>query len=236
MSDTPIRIASYNVHKARGLDNKYMPERTLEVINKLGADIVLLQEADKRMGVRRPAIARELIDTHTDFSLLDVAVNGISLGWHGNAVLLRRGLDVRRVARLDLPGFEPRGAVHLTLDVGAGLCVVATHLGLMRRNRRAQLEVLRAATHDSGHAVLAGDFNEWSQHKGLEPLAGRFQVHAPGRSFHARWPVTALDRFAVSHGLQVTGGGVEDGPLARQASDHLPVWADILVPSGVAIC
>lgn len=231
MTQTCLRIASYNIRKARGLDNKRLPARTLEVINALGADIVVLQEADKRLGGRLPAIPREMITGETDFDLLEVSENGISLGWHGNAVLLRRGLGVRSFTRLDLPGLEPRGAVALDLDVGGGFCLVATHLGLMRRHRREQVQMLARATQHHAHVVMAGDFNEWSPDKGLEPLAEAFEIHAPGRSFHARRPIAALDRFALSRKLRFDGGGVEEGALARRASDHLPVWADVGIPA-----
>jgi endonuclease/exonuclease/phosphatase family metal-dependent hydrolase len=53
-----IRIASYNMRKARGLDQQRRPERTLQVINSLGAYVVVLQKADKRLGPRRPALPR----------------------------------------------------------------------------------------------------------------------------------------------------------------------------------
>jgi endonuclease/exonuclease/phosphatase family metal-dependent hydrolase len=225
-----IRIASYNMRKARGLDQQRRPERTLQVIKSLAADVVVLQEADKRLGTRRPALPRKMIEAETDFDLVEVCAKGISIGWHGNAVLVRKGLSVREIGRLDLPGFEPRGAVRMTLDVGAGLTVVATHLGLLRRDRRAQLAVLSQATSNDNHVVIAGDFNEWSARKGFEPLATRFVTHSPGRSFHAARPMAALDRFALSYGLEMRDGGVEQGALAKVASDHLPIWSDILVP------
>lgn len=236
MGQKPIRIASYNIRKARGLDNRRMPERTLDVINGLDADIVVLQEADKRMGARKPAIPRDMIETGTDLRLVEVAHNGVSLGWHGNAILVRPDVGIRDFQRIDLPGLEPRGAVAVSLDFPFPLKVVATHLGLRRRDRRLQLDELHRSTQDSGFTVLAGDFNEWSTDKGLEPLEGRFSVHAPGRSFHARRPMAALDRFAVSTGLAVHSGGVDEGDLARRASDHLPVWADIVVPDPPPIC
>ncbi len=225
MDEDRIRIASYNIRKARGLDQRRMPERSLNVINALGADIVVLQEADRRMGARRPALPPEMIAQETDFDLADICENGISLGWHGNAVLLRKHLTVSKVTRIELPGLEPRGAVRL--DLSNGLSVVATHLGLRRRDRRAQLSLLSTATADSHHVVIAGDFNEWSPRRGLEPLAGRFSVHAPGHSFHAKRPWAALDRFALGQGVVLRGAGVEQGALARRASDHLPIWSDI---------
>ncbi|WP_299732603.1 endonuclease/exonuclease/phosphatase family protein [uncultured Tateyamaria sp.] len=234
MQPSRIRIASYNIRKARGLDQKRRPERTLEVINALGADIVVLQEADKRMGPRQPALPRAMIAAETDFDLVDVSRNGISIGWHGNAIMVRAGIDVEEVETLNLPGFEPRGAVRLTLGVGAGLTVVAAHLGLRRRDRRAQLTALNHATDLDQYCVLAGDFNEWSQTRGFEPLAARFETHSPGRSFHARRPIAALDRFALSYGVELDDAGVAQSALARVASDHLPIWSDILVPA--AIC
>ena len=234
MQSPKIRIASYNIRKARGLDQQRRPERILQVINSLHADVVVLQEADMRMGRRKPALPRALIEAQTDFDLVEISANGISIGWHGNAVLVRKGLHVRDRQRLDLPGLEPRGAVRLTLDIGGGhngartgLTVLAAHLGLRRRDRRAQLaSLIETATADP-HTVIAGDFNEWSSCSGLEPLIPHFEIHSPGLSFHARRPVAALDRFALSRGLELRNAGVEQGALARRASDHLPIWSDI---------
>jgi endonuclease/exonuclease/phosphatase family metal-dependent hydrolase len=173
-----------------------------------------------------------MIEAETDFELAEFLDMGDSIGWHGNAVLMRRGVVAREVTPTCLPGFEPRGAMRVTLD--NGLVVVATHLGLMRQSRRSQLEVLRDATAADAHVILAGDFNEWSTKKGLEPLDARFSIHSPGRSFHARRPVAALDRFALSGSVELRDCGVEQGPLAKVASDHLPIWSDIEFPA--AIC
>ncbi len=231
MGQHQLRIASYNMRKARGLDQRRRPERTLQVINDLEADVVVLQEADKRLGPRPTALPRKMVEAETDFIVVNVATNDVSIGWHGNAVLLRKCLPITDVQRIALPGFEPRGAVRLTLNVGAGLTVVAAHLGLRRRDRQAQLETLRDVTSADKHCVIAGDFNEWSARKGLEPLTERFAIHSPGQSYHARRPIAALDRFALTKGLDLRDAGVEQGELARVASDHLPIWSDIAVPT-----
>ncbi|WP_299692116.1 endonuclease/exonuclease/phosphatase family protein [uncultured Tateyamaria sp.] len=219
------------MRKARGLDQMRKPERIIQVINGLKADIVVLQEADKRLGARPSALPPQMIEADTDFALVDVSLNDVSIGWHGNAVLARKGLDVCNVDRLDLPGLEPRGAVRVQLDVGAGLTVVAAHLGLRRRDRRAQLAKLNKDTSQDTHCVIAGDFNEWSTTKGFEPLAARFDTYSPGRSFHARRPIAGLDRFALTTGVTLRDAGVDQSPLARVASDHLPIWSDITIPA-----
>lgn len=219
------------MRKARGLDQRRSPERTLAVINQLDADVVLLQEADKRLGQRKPAIPRDMIAKETDLHLVEVSENQISLGWHGNAILVRDPSLILAYQTLLLPGLEPRGAVQLSLDFGAGLSVTATHLGLRRKDRLAQLDLLSAQNKDHAHAIIAGDFNEWSGENGFDPLADRFTLHAPGLTFHARRPMAALDRFATTAGVKVTDAGVSQGALAKMASDHLPIWSDVMVPT-----
>jgi endonuclease/exonuclease/phosphatase family metal-dependent hydrolase len=223
----PLRVASYNIRKARGLDQRRDPVRILNVINALGADVVALQEADKRLGARPGALCRDLIAKETDFEVAPLARNDVSLGWHGNAILLRKGLQAASVSHLDLPGVEPRGAVRIDLDGPYRLSIIGTHLGLLRRSRLRQMRIIRDDLADATHAVIAGDFNEWSVSRGLEPLHA-YNVHAPGHSFHARRPVAALDRIAMSRSLTLHAAGVEQGALARRASDHLPIWADII--------
>ena len=235
MTET-FRIASYNVRKARGLDQKRRPERTLQVINALNADIVLLQEADRRFGPRMTSLPRTMIEKETDFCVVEVAANDVSLGWHGNAVLVKKQFKRASVERLTLPGLEPRGAVRIDFAVGAGLSVIATHLGLRRRDRRLQLSAISKAIADQSHVVVAGDFNEWSMEKGLEPLAERFDLLSPGKTFHTSRPVAALDRFALTNSIEIRDAGVAQNTLARRASDHLPIWMDITVPSEIPTC
>nr|WP_243644960.1 endonuclease/exonuclease/phosphatase family protein [Rhodovulum euryhalinum] len=226
----PLRVASYNIRKAVGLDWKRDAGRVLDVINEIGADAVVLQEADKRLGDRPAALPRALIERETDFAVADLAPNAVSLGWHGNAVLLRRSTMVEAAERLTLPGLEPRGAVMVRIGRGDGrsITLVGVHLALMRRWRRRQLQAIGARFCDteSARTVILGDFNEWSEDRGLEPLAGRFRIVAPGKTFHARRPRAGLDRIAHGSGLALTAAGVHESPRARITSDHLPIWAE----------
>ncbi len=220
----PLRIASYNIRKCIGLDRRRDPGRVLQVINGLGADVVVLQEADRRLGPRRAALPHDMVAAESDFLPVELDFTGVSLGFHGNAVLLRRGLVASRVARIDLPGTEPRGAVEVEVD--GRFRVVAVHLGLLRSDRRRQLAVIEGRVDDALPTAIAGDFNEWRKRAGLEPLGHGFTVHAPGRSFHAARPVAALDRVALSPGFALRDAGVVEARPARIASDHLPVWVD----------
>jgi len=228
---TAFRVASYNIRKCVGLDRRRDPDRVLGVIAALGADAVALQEADRRLGERPATLDPARIVAETGLAAVDLSVNGISLGWHGNAVLLHPDIEVEAVRRIELPGLEPRGAVMIeAMRAGCGFRLVAVHLGLTRAFRRQQLKVivksLRSAAGEIPTVIL-GDFNEWRNDRGLEPLAPGFTVHAPGLSFHAARPVAALDRIAVSRGVAIEGAGVHRSEASRIASDHLPVWADL---------
>ena len=222
-----LRIASYNIQKAIGADYRRRPSRTVDVLREIDADVVVLQEADRRFGARAAAVPPELIRSRTDLVPAKLAVRPLSLGWHGNAVLVRRGVRVLKSKRLVLPYLEPRGAVEVVVELDQGpLVVIGTHLALTTKWRRRQAEQLAEfAERADMPMLLCGDLNEWpSAGTGLEPLRAVFSEHAPGRTFPAIRPVAALDRFYHCGNLTLEAQ-VHDTPLARSASDHLPIVA-----------
>ena len=234
-----LRLASYNIHKCVGTDTKRRPERILDVVNALGADIIALQEVDRRFSPRPAALPHQTITGSSDLVPLPFAVNGHdgpSLGWHGQTMLvhprlLAAGMPV--LTRIDLPGLEPRGALMAELATAAGgLRVIAVHLGLLRRYRLDQMRAILARL-DALPALptaILGDFNEWSRRGGMQPLlVGRVHVHVPGPSYPAPRPIAPLDRIALAHGLHLRDAGTLQTPLARVASDHLPIWADVRI-------
>ncbi len=221
-----MRIATYNIRKGIGLDRRRNPGRVMDVINALGADIVVLQEADRRLGPRPAALPFRLIEQHSDFEPVRFGESGPSLGFHGNAILVRKGTGVTAITAIDLPGLEPRGAV--SVEIGGRIRISGLHLGLMRRHRRAQIAQLKRAL--NGIAIptaILGDFNEWSPSVGLEELEASYMLHSPGRTYHAARPVAGLDRIALSPDISLRDAGVAETRQSRIASDHLPVWADI---------
>src|SRR3569833_4067987 len=130
VSGPTITLASYNMHKAVGLDGRRDPHRVLKVLQETDADIVALQEADKRMGGRGATVPHELIDTHGLYKPVHLGVrhkrmfekarkhtdrllklDTRNIGWHGNAILVKPHIGVLDCAALELPTLEPRGAV-----------------------------------------------------------------------------------------------------------------------------
>jgi endonuclease/exonuclease/phosphatase family metal-dependent hydrolase len=230
-----IRVVSYNIRKALGTDRKRKPNRVLDAIAGLSPDVVLLQEADLRLFGRPTVLPRDVIEARTGLVPVMVARGNRSLGWHGNAILVQPQTVHGPVVQIELPGLEPRGAVIADLEFrSTRLRVVAAHLGLLRRSRRSQLDTLNAQIGGLAHVptVIGGDFNEWSEHEGLGRLARHFRIVSPGKTFHVRRPVAALDRFALSDELRQLASGVEINDLTRRASDHFPIWIDVALVAG----
>ncbi|WP_099826518.1 endonuclease/exonuclease/phosphatase family protein [Oceaniglobus indicus] len=223
MIRTPLTIVSWNIRKAVGLDWRRDPDRVLHVLATLDPDIVLLQEADKRLAPRHPALPLDMVD-RAGWTAINADPATPSIGHHGNAVLLRHGLHIERILGIDLPGLEPRGAVLARIEGSFGaLTVGGLHLGLRRSDRRQQIaRVIAEAEGFGGPTVLAGDTNEW-RHPGPFDLPQGWQDIAPGASFHATRPMLRLDRFLVSGDVPVRSSDVLPRSDAYRASDHLPI-------------
>jgi endonuclease/exonuclease/phosphatase family metal-dependent hydrolase len=225
-------VASYNVHKCVGMDKQFDPARTAAVIAEIGADVIALQEAEQRFGERAALLDFKRIER--DCGLTAVPVRGAKNGhgWHGN-VLLVRAAKVHDVHRIRLPGVEPRGALVVDLDLDAGpLRIVAAHLGLLRRSRAQQAEAILSAVaaRPERPTLVVGDLNEWRvcDRSALQRFGHLFGPLSPALpSFPSRLPLLALDRILGSPHHLITHSEVHDTPLARVASDHLPVKARI---------
>jgi endonuclease/exonuclease/phosphatase family metal-dependent hydrolase len=227
-----IRVASYNMRKAIGTDRRRRPERTIEVLNELDADVIALQEADRRFGSRASAIPVALLDSHSDYKAVELDIRAGSMGWHGNALLVRKDVEVLEHHLFDLPSLEPRGAVLADVRMdGTLLRCVGMHLDLSGLWRRRQAQAILAHLGEregDPSVVLMGDLNEWSTRGGcLREFAAEHDFAPCGRSFHARRPIASLDRIMVSRDLTVIDSGAHKTACSRRASDHLPIWADL---------
>ena len=230
-----LKVASYNMRKGVGLDRRRSPERILEVLCEIDADLVALQEADRRFGTRACVIPPHLLSEHSDWQAVELGTRAASMGWHGNALLVRKAAAVVAAGPIHLPALEPRGAVwaDVALPAGPTVRLVGMHLDLSGLWRRRQAAAVMAHVAKAPlPTVMMGDLNEWSAAAGcLKDFARHYGFAATGPSFHARRPVARLDRIMVSPDWQVRDCGVHASPAARRASDHLPIWA-VLEPAG----
>jgi endonuclease/exonuclease/phosphatase family metal-dependent hydrolase len=227
-----IRVASYNIQKSIGTDFRRRPERILEVLVELDADVIALQEVDRRFGDRVTSLAPEAIAAATGYRPVVFGTRPQSLGWHGNTLLVRNGTEVVAQQALELPQFEPRGAVLADLRVeGQLIRVVGMHLGLLGLWRKRQADAVLAqieALEDTLPTVIMGDLNEWSVNGGcLTRFARDHHVVRPGPSYPSVRPVFGYDRIIASSSIHINVAGVHQTAKSRVASDHLPVWANL---------
>ena len=144
-----LRIVTWNIHKGiGGIDRRYRPERIIEVLQKLGGDIVLLQEVDE--GARRSRRDRQvdLLGDALGFEHRVFQANHrLREGQYGNAILSHLKIDHWENIDLTVPLKKQRGSLHARISVEAGsrhlrLWIFNVHLGLAEYERRRQLHRL----------------------------------------------------------------------------------------------
>ena len=236
-----LRVLSYNIHKCiGGVDRRYEPSRIVEVIRKLDADVVMLQEVDA--GVKRSNGDRQVellgdqlgLRYHTWFPNVDVRGGG----QYGNAILSRYPLIESTNIDVTLRFKKRRSVLHGVLrvrhdEVDRTVHVFNMHLGLARYERRRQLEMFLsyqpfAHLHHDTPVVVGGDLND--VYGGLGQLlapSGFRGIDRRPLTFPAWGPMRALDAIFVRGAVDLQKLVRCDSDLARRASDHRPLIAEV---------
>jgi len=223
-----VVVATYNVHRCIGTDGKHQPERVASVLSEVAADVIGLQEISTRSGAPPDVDQLATLARTTGMHATAGPTLFLKRGHTGNALLSR--WPIRAVQQIDLTisRREPRGAIDAHLDFGGGeLRVIVTHLGLRPGERSRQISrLLEALEHgESGTpTVILADANEW---RSLATLRRQLQ-HFGFRSlptFPSALPILALDLVLVRPAAALHAVSVHRTPLARRASDHLPLRA-----------
>jgi Metal-dependent hydrolase len=225
-----LRIATYNIHSWKGTDGAVDPQRAMDTLAALDADVVALQE------VVSPHLAG------ASYSLREMAQE---YGYHvtfgptmfrsdsryGNALLSRQPPAEVRRHNLECVNREPRGALDATFACGdVTLRCLTTHLGLKRWERACQMRTLRPLLDEDQAAVTVfmGDLNEWLPWGYARRCVHALFGGAPApRTFPSGWPLFALDRIHVRPASRVLSLSVPKTAATRLASDHLPLLAHI---------
>jgi len=231
MSDS-VRIATYNVHRWQGNNGRSKPDvaRAGFVISELDADVIALQE------VLRPFEdeGEDPLGQHCDeldLYLAFAVTRRHRRGQLGNAILSRYPITAISVIDISFSRFERRGALAAQVGhSGSSFGVIATHLSLVDRTRRRQVQsLLNHPQMNAGPCALLGDMNAWRKCKGSRQLEDNLNLHHNVDwpvSFPSGRPMLALDRIYVRHAAVVDVRN-HDTVAARKASDHLPVVADV---------
>ncbi|HEY5938347.1 MAG TPA: endonuclease/exonuclease/phosphatase family protein [Kofleriaceae bacterium] len=236
-----LRVLSYNIHKCiGGVDRRYEPSRVIEVIRQLDCDVLLLQEVDAGVSRSRGDKQVELLGDELGLPhrtwYPNVGVRGG--GAYGNAILSRYPLIESTNIDLTLRFKKARSVLHGVLrvrhdDVDRTVHIFNMHLGLARYERRRQLQKFLdshpfAHLHHDTPVVVGGDLNDvYGRLGSLLAPAGFRGIQRRPLTFPAWGPVRALDAIFVRGTVDFVKLARCDSDLARRASDHRPLVAEI---------
>ena len=221
-----VRVATYNIHRARGLDGRVSLPRIAEVLRQIDADVVGVQEIYE---AQAEVLAREL-----RMQLVTGTTVHRSEGAYGNAILTH--LPLQGVATFDLSVHtrEARGGIRVDLAFQKQILhVFNVHLGLRRNERAAQVNWLieRHILWDdrTGPRIVIGDLNEWFPGQVGRALRSEFTSLRRRRTHPALLPLWSLDQIYWDHAVRGEGLRVHRTRLSRVASDHLPLVATLRI-------
>jgi endonuclease/exonuclease/phosphatase family metal-dependent hydrolase len=227
---TPFRIATYNVHKCKGIDWRVSPARIAEVMACLHAEIVGTQEI---LLSQAEEISRRL-----DVPFTFGAARQHAGEPYGNAVFSRWPVLANRNYDLTVAGREERQALRVSLTASSGrpLHFFALHLGTSFSERRVQARKLLSgevllAPEVAGRRMIAGDFNEWTRGLATEMLSQEFKsadllMHLKrSRTYPGVLPFLHLDHVYYDSDFLLRELHLDSSKLALRASDHLPLVA-----------
>ena len=235
-----LRVATYNIHRCRGLDGRTNPARTAEVIRSVAPDIVALQEV-VGAGPNTAGHAEE-IGAMLGMGWVMAPVRHLRGSQFGNVVLSRFPIVQHAQYDLSWKTCEPRGCQRVDIQIGDDvLHLYNVHLGTAFLERRHQAARLSAIVHDrrvGQPKVVLGDFNEWMRGLATALLSERLQsidlrAHLRRRrTYPGVFPVLHLDHIYYEGRVEVATLELPRTRLSLLASDHLPLVAELRVKFG----
>lgn len=243
-----LRIITYNIHRAIGLDRRFQPERIAKVLRHHDADIVLLQEVDEGAPRSREQDMAKEIAGELGYDYYAAGHNvSMKKGRYGNATLSRYPIIRERNIDLTVGSLKRRGCQHTAIEISNGkrspyrLEVFNLHLGLSPLERQRQSGTLLRSSEftnidQQSACIVGGDFNDWLSRLRALYVEGMSLSCATDRETRVRTrpiktypsfsPRGGLDRIYYRGKLRFISAHVSRVQAARVASDHLPVFAD----------
>jgi endonuclease/exonuclease/phosphatase family metal-dependent hydrolase len=232
-----LRIATYNIHRCRGMDRRVVPRRIIEVLRDIDADVIALQEVIGA-GLSGAGQAEE-IGAGLGMGWVMACVRTLRQQQFGNVILSRYPIIHHSQYDLSWRTCESRACQRADLDVNGRIVhIYNVHLGTAVFERRYQARRLAAFVHDrrvTGPKVILGDFNEWMRGLATKTLSALFESidiskHLKRRrTYPGLFPVVHLDHIYYEGRVQVRSVEMPRTRQALMASDHLPLIANLRI-------
>jgi endonuclease/exonuclease/phosphatase family metal-dependent hydrolase len=236
-----IRVATYNIHRCRGMDRRVVPARVADVLREINADVVAMQEV-VGAGPEGAGQAEE-IGAALGMGWVMAPVRHLRKHLFGNVVMSRFPILHHGQYELTWRTCEPRGCQRADLDLGEGrvLHVYNVHLGTAVLERRYQAPRLASFVHDRrihSPKIILGDFNEWMRGLATRTLTSLFQSInlqpdlRRKRTYPGFFPLVHLDHIYYEGEVDVRSVDLPRTRKALMASDHLPLVANLTIGFG----
>ncbi len=232
-----LRIATYNIHRCRGLDGRTRPDRVADVIRQIAPDVIALQEV-VGAGPHGRGHA-EMLGAALGMGWVMAPARQLRGHHFGNAVLSRLPIVAHIEHDLSWKTCEPRRMQRVDVTVAGGtLHIYNVHLGTAILERRHQAERLAAIVSDrhvNGPKLVLGDFNEWMRGHATALLSEKLNSvdlrnHLRRRrTYPGVFPILHLDHIYYAGRIEITGIELTRTRMSLVASDHLPLVADVRI-------
>ena len=222
-----LKLMSYNIKNANGMDNVCNFQRIANVINNTSPDVVAIQEVDSMTNRSGQKYVLGEIAERTQMHGYFAPAIDYDGGKYGIGLLTKQ-LPLR-LQTLPLPGREE--ARTLILAEFADYIYCCTHMSLTEEDRMKSLELVKAFTSSSTKPLfLAGDMNAEPESGFIKELQKDFQIlsNPKQHTFPAPDPKETIDYIATlkqnAKGFAVISAKVINEPMA---SDHRPILVEL---------
>lgn len=237
-----LRVATYNIHRCRGWDQRVLPSRIARVLEEIGADIIALQEVVNSPSNGEPGQACYLAK-RLGYECRFGQTRELRGRPYGNAVLSCFPIRRSKAHDLSCELLEPRACFQVDIELGDRQClhVFNVHLGTTHYERQRQARALVSAqilnSPEMAHPrVMLGDFNDWMQGPVSRLLASHLvsadlAAHRQRRrTYPGILPMVHLDHIFFDASLHLESLKLHRSRTALLASDHLPLIAEFRWP------
>lgn len=227
LKNKPVKILSYNVRNCKGLDNTVDYKRVADIINRVDADVVALQELDSATERSSKVVVLKELAARTNMFASYRASISFQGGKYGIGILTKE--KPLKKEEVPLPGTEEKRSL-LVVELEQYV-ICCTHWSLTQKDRILSIEIVNnIAWKYSKPVFLAGDLNAVSGSAEIQNLEQNWLIMNDPKqpTFPANDPKACIDFILAKkdkkYEFKSVKSLVENEPVA---SDHLPVCVEV---------